>query len=152
MIHKVRSRGSGGVDDGEKNIRRPAGQQPAAQAGKTVRRAAFFTLANLQPPAGSRKKKVCGPRMGPSSARPVPQQGAEIPRGYSRRRDLKAGRLPLHRRMPKRASTIRWRDVLGRESGRIERFSGRRDSHSGIASRARLCPRATIHQVLGDGG
>ena len=64
-----------------------------------------FTLANLQPPAGSRKKKVrigrgMGSKMGKTAG--AGNKGQKSRRGYSRRRGFEGGQMPLHRRMPKR--------------------------------------------------
>src|SRR6266478_3233718 len=67
------------------------GQHKPATPASKVRRS--FTLANLQPPAGSRKKKV---RAGAGN------KGQKSRRGYSRRRGFEGGQMPLHRRMPKR--------------------------------------------------
>jgi large subunit ribosomal protein L15 len=72
---------------------------PAAKAGRS------FTLANLHPPAGSRKKKVrvgrgIGSKLGKTSG--SGNKGQKSRRGYSRRRGFEGGQMPLHRRMPKR--------------------------------------------------
>jgi len=76
--------------------------KPATPAAK-VRRS--FTLANLQPPAGSRKKKVrvgrgIGSKLGKTAG--AGNKGQKSRRGYSRRRGFEGGQMPLHRRMPKR--------------------------------------------------
>src|SRR6266849_614951 len=60
---------------GPRGARKRGQHKPAAPASKGRR---SFTLANLQPPVGSRKKKV---RVG---------------------RGIEGGQMPLHRRMPKR--------------------------------------------------
>ena len=64
-----------------------------------------FTLSNLQPPAGSRKRKVrvgrgMGSKLGKTSG--AGDKGQKSRRGYSRRRGFEGGQMPLHRRMPKR--------------------------------------------------
>ena len=76
--------------------------KPAAPATKGRR---YFTLANLQPPAGSRKKKVrvgrgIGSKLGKTAG--AGNKGQKSRRGYSRRRGFEGGQMPLHRRMPKR--------------------------------------------------
>jgi large subunit ribosomal protein L15 len=76
--------------------------KPAAPASKGRR---SFTLANLQPPAGSRKKKVrvgrgIGSKLGKTAG--AGNKGQKSRRGYSRRRGFEGGQMPLHRRMPKR--------------------------------------------------
>ena len=76
--------------------------KPATPAGKPRR---TFTLSNLQPPAGSRKKKVrvgrgIGSKLGKTSG--SGNKGQKSRRGYSRRRGFEGGQMPLHRRMPKR--------------------------------------------------
>jgi ribosomal protein L15 len=76
--------------------------KPASPASKARR---SFTLANLQPPAGSRKKKVrvgrgIGSKLGKTAG--SGNKGQKSRRGYSRRRGFEGGQMPLHRRMPKR--------------------------------------------------
>jgi large subunit ribosomal protein L15 len=76
--------------------------KPATPASKGRR---SFTLANLHPPAGSRKKKVrvgrgIGSKLGKTSG--SGNKGQKSRRGYSRRRGFEGGQMPLHRRMPKR--------------------------------------------------
>ena len=64
-----------------------------------------FTLSNLHPPTGSRKKKVrVGRGMGSKLGRTAGagNKGQKSRRGYSRRRGFEGGQMPLHRRMPKR--------------------------------------------------
>jgi large subunit ribosomal protein L15 len=62
-------------------------------------------LSNLQPPVGSRKKKVrvgrgMGSKLGKTAG--AGNKGQKSRRGYSRRRGFEGGQMPLHRRMPKR--------------------------------------------------
>ena len=76
--------------------------KPAAPAANGRRE---FTLANLQPPVGSRKRKVrvgrgMGSKLGKTSG--AGDKGQKSRRGYSRRRGFEGGQMPLHRRMPKR--------------------------------------------------
>ncbi len=76
--------------------------KPASPAVKPRR---SFTLSNLQPPAGSRKRKVrvgrgMGSKLGKTSG--AGDKGQKSRRGYSRRRGFEGGQMPLHRRMPKR--------------------------------------------------
>jgi large subunit ribosomal protein L15 len=64
-----------------------------------------FTLANLQPPVGSRKRKVrvgrgMGSKLGKTAG--AGNKGQKSRRGYSRRRGFEGGQMPLHRRVPKR--------------------------------------------------
>jgi large subunit ribosomal protein L15 len=64
-----------------------------------------FTLANLQPPTGSRKRKVrvgrgMGSKLGKTAG--AGNKGQKSRRGYSRRRGFEGGQMPLHRRVPKR--------------------------------------------------
>src|SRR3982074_3485790 len=64
-----------------------------------------YSLSNLQPPVGSRKKKVrvgrgMGSKLGKTAG--AGNKGQKSRRGYSRRRGFEGGQMPLHRRMPKR--------------------------------------------------
>jgi large subunit ribosomal protein L15 len=82
---------------------RKRGQHKSATPAVKGRRS--FTLANLHPPAGSRKKKVrvgrgIGSKLGKTSG--SGNKGQKSRRGYSRRRGFEGGQMPLHRRMPKR--------------------------------------------------
>src|SRR5882672_5891211 len=76
--------------------------KPATPAGKPRR---TFALSNLQPPAGSRHRKVrvgrgIGSKLGKTSG--SGNKGQKSRRGYSRRRGFEGGQMPLHRRIPKR--------------------------------------------------
>ena len=87
---------------GPRGARKRGQHKPATPAGKPRR---VFTLSNLQPPAGSRKKKVrvgrgIGSKLGKTSG--SGNKGQKSRRGYSRRRGFEGGQMPLHRRMPKR--------------------------------------------------
>src|SRR6202047_3145535 len=78
--------------------------KPATPASRNEGRTAY-TLSNLQPPAGSRKKKVrvgrgMGSKLGKTAG--AGNKGQKSRRGYSRRRGFEGGQMPLHRRMPKR--------------------------------------------------
>jgi large subunit ribosomal protein L15 len=82
---------------------RKRGQHKRATPASKERRS--FTLANLQPPAGSRHRKVrvgrgMGSKLGKTSG--AGDKGQKSRRGYSRRRGFEGGQMPLHRRMPKR--------------------------------------------------
>jgi large subunit ribosomal protein L15 len=79
------------------------GQHKRATPAPKERRS--FTLANLQPPAGSRQRKVrvgrgMGSKLGKTAG--AGNKGQKSRRGYSRRRGFEGGQMPLHRRMPKR--------------------------------------------------
>src|SRR2546429_1022487 len=90
------------TSSGPRVTRKRGRHKPAAPASKARR---SFTLANLQPPAGSRKKKVrVGRGMGSKLGRTAGagNKGQKSRRGYSRRRGFEDGQMPLHRRMPKR--------------------------------------------------
>src|SRR6201989_3599788 len=74
--------------------------KPANPAGRKT-----YTLSNLQPPVGSRKKKVrvgrgMGSKLGKTAG--AGNKGQKSRRGYSRRRGFEGGQMPLHRRIPKR--------------------------------------------------
>jgi large subunit ribosomal protein L15 len=74
--------------------------KPATPAGRPK-----YVLSNLQPPVGSRHKKVrvgrgIGSKLGKTSG--AGNKGQKSRRGYSRRRGFEGGQMPLHRRMPKR--------------------------------------------------
>jgi large subunit ribosomal protein L15 len=76
--------------------------KPATPASKERR---GFSLANLQPPAGSRFRKVrvgrgMGSKLGKTAG--SGNKGQKSRRGYSRRRGFEGGQMPLHRRIPKR--------------------------------------------------
>jgi large subunit ribosomal protein L15 len=63
------------------------------------------SLATLQPPKGSRKRKVrvgrgMGSKLGKTAG--AGNKGQKSRRGYSRRRGFEGGQMPLHRRIPKR--------------------------------------------------
>jgi len=82
---------------------RKRGQHKRAAPAPKERRS--FTLANLQPPAGSRQRKVrvgrgMGSKLGKTAG--SGNKGQKSRRGYSRRRGFEGGQMPLHRRMPKR--------------------------------------------------
>jgi large subunit ribosomal protein L15 len=86
---------------GRKSAKTRGAHKPASPAGHPRR----FTLSNLQPPAGSRIKKVrvgrgMGSKLGKTAG--AGNKGQKSRRGYSRRRGFEGGQMPLHRRMPKR--------------------------------------------------
>src|SRR6202165_4846417 len=90
------------TSSGPRRTRKRGQHKPAAPASKTRR---SFTLSNLQPPAGSRKKKVrvgrgMGSKLGKTAG--AGNKGQKSRRGYSRRRGFEGGQMPPHRRMPKR--------------------------------------------------
>jgi large subunit ribosomal protein L15 len=90
------------TSSGSRGARKRGQHRPATPASKDRR---SFTLANLQPPAGSRKRKVrvgrgMGSKLGKTSG--AGDKGQKSRRGYSRRRGFEGGQMPLHRRMPKR--------------------------------------------------
>src|SRR5437763_8122098 len=87
---------------GPRGARKRGQHKPAKPVSKGRR---LFTLANLQPPAGSRKRKVrvgrgMGSKLGKTAG--SGNKGQKSRRGYSRRRGFEGGQMPLHRRMPKR--------------------------------------------------
>src|SRR5437899_3035259 len=87
---------------GPKGVRKRGQHKPAKPAAKARR---SFTLSNLQPPAGSRQRKVrvgrgMGSKLGKTAG--AGNKGQKSRRGYSRRRGFEGGQMPLHRRMPKR--------------------------------------------------
>ena len=62
-------------------------------------------LSNLQPPSGSRRRKVrvgrgIGSKLGKTAGRG--NKGQKSRKGYSRRAGFEGGQMPLHRRVPKR--------------------------------------------------
>ena len=74
-------------------------------AKKTQEKKPVASLSNLQPPRGSRKRKVrvgrgIGSKLGKTSG--SGNKGQKSRRGYSRRRGFEGGQMPLHRRIPKR--------------------------------------------------
>jgi large subunit ribosomal protein L15 len=76
-----------------------------AKAKKTQEKKSVASLSNLQPPRGSRKRKVrvgrgIGSKLGKTSG--SGNKGQKSRRGYSRRRGFEGGQMPLHRRIPKR--------------------------------------------------
>ncbi len=90
------------IQSSPRGARKRGQHKPAAPASGSRR---SFTLANLQPPAGSRKRKVrvgrgMGSKLGKTSG--AGDKGQKSRRGYSRRRGFEGGQMPLHRRMPKR--------------------------------------------------
>ena len=90
------------VSRSPKGTRKRGQHKPAAPASSAR---GSFTLANLHPPAGSRKKKVrvgrgMGSKLGKTAG--SGNKGQKSRRGYSRRRGFEGGQMPLHRRIPKR--------------------------------------------------
>ncbi len=90
------------TSSGPRGAKKRGQHKPATPAGKPRR---TYTLSNLQPPAGSRKRKVrvgrgIGSKLGKTSG--SGNKGQKSRRGYSRRRGFEGGQMPLHRRMPKR--------------------------------------------------
>jgi large subunit ribosomal protein L15 len=88
---------------GERKRTNKRGDHKPARVAAENRRS--FTLSNLKPPAGSRKKKVrvgrgMGSKLGKTAG--AGNKGQKSRRGYSRRRGFEGGQMPLHRRMPKR--------------------------------------------------
>jgi len=86
---------------GPRGVRKRGQHKPAKPAAKARR---SFTLSNLQPPAGSRQRKVrvgrgMGSKLGKTAG--SGNKGQKSRRGYSRR-GFEGGQMPLHRRMPKR--------------------------------------------------
>jgi large subunit ribosomal protein L15 len=84
---------------------RGAGKRSQRKAAAPASGAPVVTLANLHPPAGSRKRKVrvgrgMGSKLGKTAG--SGNKGQKSRRGYSRRRGFEGGQMPLHRRMPKR--------------------------------------------------
>src|SRR5215472_11076378 len=82
---------------------RKRGQHKKAALGPKEHR--VVSLANLQPPAGSRIRKVrvgrgIGSKLGKTAG--AGNKGQKSRRGYSRRRGFEGGQMPLHRRVPKR--------------------------------------------------
>ena len=75
------------------------------KSGKTKKTSRTYSLSNLSPAKGSRKKHVrvgrgMGSKLGKTSG--SGNKGQKSRRGYSRRRGFEGGQMPLHRRMPKR--------------------------------------------------
>jgi large subunit ribosomal protein L15 len=76
-----------------------------ADKGKNKKEHNTISLATLQPPKGSRKRKVrvgrgMGSKLGKTAG--SGNKGQKSRRGYSRRRGFEGGQMPLHRRIPKR--------------------------------------------------
>ncbi|HEX2711743.1 MAG TPA: 50S ribosomal protein L15 [Candidatus Acidoferrales bacterium] len=64
-----------------------------------------MNLSNLQPPRGSRHRKVrvgrgIGSKLGKTAGKG--NKGQKSRKGYSRRAGFEGGQMPLHRRIPKR--------------------------------------------------
>src|ERR1700682_6146571 len=122
---------------GPRGTRKRGQHKPAAPASQ-ARRA--FTLSNLQPPAGSRKKKVrvgrgMGSKLGKTAG--AGNKGQKSRRGYSRRRGFEGGQMPLHRRMPKRGFHNPFGvtySILNLEELNVFPAGGNRDTR--VASRA----------------
>jgi large subunit ribosomal protein L15 len=90
------------TSSGPRGARKRGQHKPATPAASGRR---SYTLSNLQPPAGSRKRKVrvgrgMGSKLGKTAG--AGNKGQKSRRGYSRRRGFEGGQMPLHRRMPKR--------------------------------------------------
>jgi large subunit ribosomal protein L15 len=71
-------------------------------------------LSNLQPPRGSRHRKVrvgrgMGSKLGKTAGKG--NKGQKSRKGYSRRPGFEGGQMPLHRRIPKRG----FRNPFGRD-------------------------------------
>ena len=75
------------------------------KSDKTKKTTRIYSLSNLRPAKGSRKKQVrvgrgMGSKLGKTAG--SGNKGQKSRRGYSRRRGFEGGQMPLHRRMPKR--------------------------------------------------
>src|SRR2546425_10330554 len=86
---------------GPRGARKRGQHKPAKPAAKARR---SFTLSNLQPPAGSRKRKVrvgrgMGSKLGKTAG--SGNKGQKSRGGYSRRRGFEGEQMPCHRRRPK---------------------------------------------------
>lgn len=69
-------------------------------------------LNELKPAAGSRKKRKRvgrGPASGSGKTSGRGEKGQKSRSGYSRKRGFEGGQMPLHRRLPKRGFTNRFR-------------------------------------------
>jgi large subunit ribosomal protein L15 len=76
-----------------------------AKKAKAEEKKPSAALSSLQPPRGSRHRKVrvgrgIGSKLGKTSG--SGNKGQKSRRGYSRRRGFEGGQMPLHRRIPKR--------------------------------------------------
>jgi large subunit ribosomal protein L15 len=75
------------------------------KSDKTKKAPRTYSLSNLSPAKGSRKKHVrvgrgMGSKLGKTAG--SGNKGQKSRRGYSRRRGFEGGQMPLHRRIPKR--------------------------------------------------
>ena len=75
------------------------------KSDKTKKTSRTYSLSNLSPAKGSRKKHVrvgrgMGSKLGKTAG--SGNKGQKSRRGYSRRRGFEGGQMPLHRRIPKR--------------------------------------------------
>ncbi len=75
------------------------------KSDKTKKTPRTYSLSNLSPAKGSRKKHVrvgrgMGSKLGKTAG--SGNKGQKSRRGYSRRRGFEGGQMPLHRRIPKR--------------------------------------------------
>ena len=87
-----------------------------------------YSLSNLSPAKGSRKKHVrvgrgMGSKLGKTSG--SGNKGQKSRRGYSRRRGFEGGQMPLHRRLPKRGFTNIFKKQFAIINlGRLEKLEG----------------------------
>src|SRR5260370_19324413 len=92
------------VSKGRKTAKKTSSRRkPASKSAP--RSLTLASLSNLRPPVGPRHRKVrvghgIGSKLGNTSG--AGDKGQNSRRGYSRRRGLQGGHMPLHRRVPQR--------------------------------------------------
>jgi large subunit ribosomal protein L15 len=114
------------------------------------------SLSNLQPPQGSRHRKVrvgrgIGSKLGKTAGRGT--KGQKSRQGYSRRAGFEGGQMPLHRRIPKRG----FRNPFGRDFAvvNVEMLNvfpeGETVTPEVLAARGLVRQRRAGVKILGDG-
>ena len=114
-------------------------------------------LSNLQPPRGSRHRKVrvgrgMGSKLGKTCGKG--NKGQKSRKGYSRRPGFEGGQMPLHRRIPKRG----FRNPFGRDFAivNVEMLNafaaGETVTPETLVSRGLVSGGRRSVKILGDGG
>jgi large subunit ribosomal protein L15 len=113
-------------------------------------------LSNLQPPAGSRHRKVrvgrgMGSKLGKTAGKG--NKGGKSRSGYRLRRGFEGGQMPLHRRLPKRGfNNIFGKDFAAVNVGQLGRFAaGETVTPELLRESGLVRDRSLPVKILGDG-
>jgi len=113
-------------------------------------------LNELKPAAGSRKKRKRvgrGPGSGSGKTSGRGEKGQKSRSGYSRKRGFEGGQMPLHRRLPKRGFTNRFRQEYRTVNvDRLAEFAAGAEVTPEVLQKAGLLRKGSLPvKVLGNG-